>query len=406
MIAVPTRPSRRRRNACLIAAGAGAALLVVAARQGGQAWLPSYLFVWLFVLGLSLGSLAWIAVHNLTGGDWGRAVRPFAQAALRLFPVCALLAVPLLFAPALLLPWMGATAAADAGLASGQHWYLNSTFFFLRAAVYFLIWLGLARMLRDDHARSSLQGASAIGFVLYALTTTFAAVDWTMSLTPSWHSTVFGLLVGTNQALAALAAAILYANAVAPKADAPLRARFHDLGNLSLALVLVWAYLAFVQFLIIWIEDLPDEIAWLLLRSRTSWRALTWFVVIAHFLLPFLLLLSRRAKRAPALAGFIEELARAQKLEVTDSVDRAEIPHGKKFTERATTIHLRKSGLLAIAKFLESVETSGYPVTVSQLDLRRRAGEPDSYDIEVSISAYDRVEASASAPSTGGHPSP
>jgi hypothetical protein len=305
MIAVPTRPSRRRRNACLIAAGAGAALLVVAARQGGQAWLPSYLFVWLFVLGLSLGSLAWIAVHNLTGGDWGRAVRPFAQAALRLFPVCALLAVPLLFAPALLLPWMGATAAADAGLASGQHWYLNSTFFFLRAAVYFLIWLGLARMRRDDHARSSLQGASAIGFVLYALTTTFAAVDWTMSLTPSWHSTVFGLLVGTNQALAALAAAILYANAVAPKADAPLRARFHDLGNLSLALVLVWAYLAFVQFLIIWIEDLPDEIAWLLLRSRTSWRALTWFVVIAHFLLPFLLLLSRRAKRAPALLAGI-----------------------------------------------------------------------------------------------------
>jgi general secretion pathway protein M len=114
----------------------------------------------------------------------------------------------------------------------------------------------------------------------------------------------------------------------------------------------------------------------------------------------------RYAKRAPVLAGFIEELARAQKLEVTDSVDRAEIPHGKKFTERATTIHLRKSGLLAIAKFLESVETSGYPVTVSQLDLRRRAGEPDSYDIEVSISAYDRVEASASAPSTGGHPSP
>jgi general secretion pathway protein M len=101
---------------------------------------------------------------------------------------------------------------------------------------------------------------------------------------------------------------------------------------------------------------------------------------------------SRYVKRAPVLAGFIEELARAQKLEVTDSVDRPEVPHGKKFSERSTTIHLRKSGMAPIAKFLESVETSGYPVTLSRLDLRKRAGEPDSYDVEVGVSAYDRTE--------------
>jgi general secretion pathway protein M len=101
---------------------------------------------------------------------------------------------------------------------------------------------------------------------------------------------------------------------------------------------------------------------------------------------------SRYLKRTPALAGFLEELARAQKLEVTDSVDRPEVPHGKKFSERSTTIHLRKSGMLPIAKFLESVEGSGYPVTVSRLDIRKRAGEPDSYDVEIGISAYDRVD--------------
>ena len=111
---------------------------------------------------------------------------------------------------------------------------------------------------------------------------------------------------------------------------------------------------------------------------------------------------ARYVKRAPVLAGFIEELARAQKLEVTDSVDRAEIPHGKKFTERSTVVHLKRSGMLPIAKFLESVEGSGYPVTVSRLDIRKRAGEPDSYDVEVGISAYDRVEASAPSPSPAG----
>ena len=104
--------ARRLGTACLLAAGAGALLLIVAGRQSGQSWLPSYLFVWLFVLGLSLGSLAWVVVHNLTGGDWGQAARPFLQAALRLFPLTALLALPLLFAPAQLLPWMHTAAGA------------------------------------------------------------------------------------------------------------------------------------------------------------------------------------------------------------------------------------------------------------------------------------------------------
>jgi general secretion pathway protein M len=107
---------------------------------------------------------------------------------------------------------------------------------------------------------------------------------------------------------------------------------------------------------------------------------------------------ARYQKHAPALAGLLEQLATAQKLEVVDSVDRPDQPHGKKFAERATTIHLKKAGMLAIAKFLESVEQSGYPVTVSQINLRKRAGEPDSYDIEVTISAYDRIESTASAP--------
>jgi general secretion pathway protein M len=106
----------------------------------------------------------------------------------------------------------------------------------------------------------------------------------------------------------------------------------------------------------------------------------------------------RYAKRAPQLAGFIEENAKKQALEVVDSVDRPEQPHGKRFTERATTVHLKKAGMLAIAKFLESLEQSGYPILVSQIDLRKRAGEPDSYDVEVTISAYDKSEAPAPAP--------
>lgn len=100
----------------------------------------------------------------------------------------------------------------------------------------------------------------------------------------------------------------------------------------------------------------------------------------------------RYAKKAPQLAGFIEQTASAQKLQVTDSVDRPDVKHGKRYTERHTVVHLKKSGMAAIAKFLEAVEKSGYPVSVSRLNVRKRAAEPDSYDVEVGVSAFDRAE--------------
>jgi general secretion pathway protein M len=103
----------------------------------------------------------------------------------------------------------------------------------------------------------------------------------------------------------------------------------------------------------------------------------------------------RYAKRAPSLAGYLEQAARGQKLEVSDSADRPDVPHGKRYVERNTIIHLKKSGMYAIAKFLEGLEKSEYPVSVSRLSIRKRAGEPDSYDVEVGVSAFDRNEQAA-----------
>ena len=115
-------------------------------------------------------------------------------------------------------------------------------------------------------------------------------------------------------------------------------------------------------------------------------------------------LAQRYGKKAPQLAGFLEQSASAQKLQVTDSVDRPDVPHGKKYVERNTVIHLKKSGMASIAKFLEAIEKSGYPVAVSRLNIRKRAGEPDSYDVEVGVSAYDRTETAAAPASSGAPP--
>ena len=113
----------------------------------------------------------------------------------------------------------------------------------------------------------------------------------------------------------------------------------------------------------------------------------------------------RYGKKAPQLAGFLEQTASAQKLQVTDSVDRPDVPHGKRYVERNTVIHLKKSGMGPIANFLEAIEKSNYPIAVSRLNVRKRAGEPDSYDVEIGVSAYDRTEtAPAPAPTTTSKP--
>ncbi|MCL2447952.1 MAG: hypothetical protein FWD17_03295 [Polyangiaceae bacterium] len=108
------------------------------------------------------------------------------------------------------------------------------------------------------------------------------------------------------------------------------------------------------------------------------------------------LVAARYAQKAPVLAGFLEQTARAQKLEVTESSPLPDVPHGKRFVEHATNVHLKKAGMLPVAKFLEAIERSGYPVSLTRLNIRKRAGEADSYDVEVGVSAFERVEGSSS----------
>ena len=110
---------------------------------------------------------------------------------------------------------------------------------------------------------------------------------------------------------------------------------------------------------------------------------------------------SRYAKRAPALAGYLEQEARQQKLEVTDSTPLPDVPHGKRYVEHGTDIHLKKTGMLALAKFLESIERSGYPVAVTRLNIRKRNGENDAFDVETGVSSYDRSEVVVATPPAG-----
>lgn len=253
--------------------------------------MSSYLFAWLLFLGLALGAMANAMLHSLTGGPWFAPVRPALLAGTRLVPVAAVLGIPVLLGMGRLYPWVH----------GGGNWWLSSGFFVARSIFYLALWSALAIFFLKTGKQKA---ASAIGLILYTFTISLAAVDWIGSLVPQWYSTGFGLVVGIGQMFGAMALAIAFAGVSRRReTDAAARQQFQDLGNLLLMYVMTWAYLAYMEFLIIWVGNLPREIAWYVPRLQTGWAGLGLFLVVFHFCLPLLILLSRSAKRSPRLLG-------------------------------------------------------------------------------------------------------
>ncbi|HXS72939.1 MAG TPA: hypothetical protein VN725_02765 [Rhodanobacteraceae bacterium] len=273
------------------------ACLLLGLFRDPQQTLLSYLFAFFFFTGLSVGSLAVLMVHALTGGAWGWYIRAPLLAAARALPLMAIALIPILACLPTLYIWAQPAAPMHDHVLRQQGWYLASAFFVVRSVAYFVLWIGWSfAFMRniDDPLGASRWAAS--GLVVYALTSLTASVDWVVSLTPHWHSSTFGMMVGTGWILAAMALAVAVATLVHDPNEAATSA-LHDLGGVLMALVLAWSYLAFMQYLTIWIADLPDETVWYIPRTLTTWRWLAWFLIAFHFLIPFVLLLSHGAKR-------------------------------------------------------------------------------------------------------------
>ena len=346
-------PWRPRASTQWLALAAGVALLLLCAWSGRSASrqaLLSYLFAFLFFTGLSVGSLALLMVHALTGGAWGERLRPALLAAARTLPLQAALALPLLFGMRELYPWARPGAAAHDAQLAAQRWYLDPAFFVLRTVLCFALWLALSALFVRWSARparaAALARLAAGGLIAYALTTLIAATDWAMSLLPHWHSSTFGMLLATGWMLAAAALAVWRAASSRDEYAVREPQVLRDLGNLLLVLVLAWSYLAYMQYLTVWIADLPSETSWYLPRTLTSWRALAFVLIAFHFALPFAILLSRRAKELRAgLATSAALLLAAHLADALWLVVPAERPSG--FTLQLTDL-LAPAGMGAL----------------------------------------------------------
>jgi hypothetical protein len=276
------------------------------------AFLHAYLVVFLFYLGFALGPLGILGLNYVTGGRWGVVLRRPLEAAASTLPIMVLLFVPIVFGMHDLYEWTHTDEVAKDVVLSAKAGYLNEHFFFIRAAVYFVVWALLAfGLIRLSHRQDQAPGEGAerrlqfmgrITLVLYALTMTFAAVDWAMSVDPHWYSTIYGVKIIGGQILTAFAFTV--AVSVSISRDEKLSkiivpARLHDLGNLMLAFVMLWAYFELSQFLIIWSGNLPEETPFYLTRSSGAWKIYTGLLVLFQFVVPFVALLSRPVKRNP-----------------------------------------------------------------------------------------------------------
>jgi hypothetical protein len=268
----------------------------------------SYLVGFVFWTGLSLGCLCVLMIHHLTGGGWGYLIRRFLEAATMVLPVMALLFLPLFFGLHYLYPWTHPLADQELALQKRLA-YLNYPFFSVRMVVFFGLWIGAACFLNywsfaqdrttNPEPTRRLRTFSGPGLLVFTIVGSLAVVDWLMTTEPVFYSTVFPAQVLIGWILSAFAFCALLLSVVKDKkpwAGLVRTEHFHSLGNFLLAFVMMWAYLAVSQLIVIWSGNLPKEIGWYLHRVAGGWKLVAIFLGLFHFALPFFLLLSREYK--------------------------------------------------------------------------------------------------------------
>ena len=269
-------------------------------------WLVSFLFF----LSLGLGALFFVLIQYASQGGWGIVVRRIGETVFATIPVMAVLFVPLLFGLQHLFEWSVPGAADHDALLRWKEPYLNVPFFLFRAVLFFGSWSFMAffyyRLSRgqdatgDPAVTARMRRFAGPAIIVLALTQTFASVDWIMSLTPHWYSTIFGVyfFAGSFVGFIALLSLLAVAMPRAGLLDSVITTEhLHDLGKFLFAFTSFWAYIAFSQFLLMWYANLPEETIWYKARLEGSWKAASVLLMVGHFGIPFLYLMGRDVKR-------------------------------------------------------------------------------------------------------------
>ena len=312
LMAPPVAETIQTRSMFIGLVGTVAAVAGAFATSQPENFYSAYLTVFIFWLGLSLGCMAILMMYHLVGGAWGTVIRRILEAGMMTLPLMAVLFIPILLNLPKIYPWARPEELAkDPKLADIAHSYLNFNGTMTRAALYFVLWIGMAFLLNrwstaqdsveaKDKSTLRFRALSAPGLVIYSLTISFAIIDWVMSLQARWISTIYGLIFVAGEALVAFCFVVVIEHILGkrkPMSGYLKPTEVHDHGKFMLAFVMVWAYFNFSQWLIMWAGNLPEEITWFLRRINNGWGIVAVYLAAFHFAIPFLMLLSRQWKR-------------------------------------------------------------------------------------------------------------
>jgi hypothetical protein len=305
----------------------GLVLSVIGFLSSREAFFQAYLVGYLFWAGASLGALGLLMLHHTVGGGWGWVLRRFLEAATRVLPIMLILFAPIALAGILGVNtlywaeggWANASAAADPIIHAKSGW-LNYPGFVGRTIAYFAIWIVYGNFLRskakllderhDPRAFDALNRWAAFGLVVMVITVTFASVDWVMSLTPHWLSSIIGLLFCAAFCLTTMALLLTLVGHLGGQSavlEGTVSTRFfRDLGNFMLAMVMLWGYMTFSQYLIIYSGNLAEEVPWYINRARNGWGIISLGLIVIHWAVPFFILLVGSAtKRSPSALRWV-----------------------------------------------------------------------------------------------------
>lgn len=298
--------------------GLAAAILLALISGDLESFFRGYIHNVAFFTSMALGALFFVLIQHLTRAGWSVVVRRTAENLMMAFPMLALLMAPVLLGLLLnvealqhVYPWTDHEHVQEVKVLAGKTAYLNVPFFILRLAIYFGAWVLLARYFRgrsveqdasgDPSLTSRMQGVSAPAVFVFALTTTFFAVDVLMTLDPTWYSTIFGVyfFAGGVMGAAATMALVLALLQAAGRIRASVHIEhFHDLGKLIFAFTVFWAYIGYSQYMLIWYGNLPEETSFYIIRQQPDWLWLSLTMLVGHFAVPFLAMISRWPKRS------------------------------------------------------------------------------------------------------------
>jgi hypothetical protein len=297
------------------AIGAGVALLgIVICAVLGPGNPKQFFFSWLvavlFFLSLALGALFFVLIQYAAQGGWGVVLRRIGETTFAMIPVMAVLFIPILLGLTNLYPWSVAGAADHDALLRWKAPYLNVPFFLIRVVVFFVIWSAIALfyyrgssgqdVTGDPTVSARLRRFAGPAIIVMGLTQTLASIDWIMSLTPHWYSTMFGVyffagaFVGFIALLSVFSVALRSAGLLETVIT---REHLQDVGKLLFGFTAFWAYIAFSQYFLIWYANLPEETVWFKPRIEGSWLVISLVLLAGHFLAPFFFLMGRAVKR-------------------------------------------------------------------------------------------------------------